>query len=209
MLVGQLFSALTSLLLLAKGDADAVRGVRFWLLGARGTTRWDILLIIAAVLIPAFLVLWELARYLDTISFGDATANTMGAPVSWGRVIALMTGARLTAATVPVVGAIGFVGLIVPPTARLVPANALLSAVRQLSFSEQVGLERTSMQVREIVEMDRLTGQGCLFSQPEGQDRRLLEQAMADADMTGVTQRRYPTLSDGEKQRTHVARALA
>lgn len=152
---------------------------------------------------------WGLACYLDTMSFGDATANTMGAPVTWDRVIALMAVARLAAATVQVVDAIGFVGLIVPPAARLVPASALLGAVRQLSFSEQVGLEGTSMQVREIVEMDQLAGRGCLFSQPDGQDRRLLEQAMADADMTGVTQRRYPTLSDGEKQRTHVARALA
>lgn len=137
-LVGQLFSALTSLLLLAKGDADAVRSVLFWLLGALGAARWETLGIVTVVAVPAFLVLWGLSRYLDTMSFGDATANTMGVPVTWVRVTALVIVALLTAATVSVVGAIGFVGLIVPHAARmivgpgharLIPTSALVGAV--------------------------------------------------------------------------------
>lgn len=80
--------------------------------------------------------------------------------------------------------------------------------VHQLSFVEQAGLEGTSMGVREIVEMGRLAGQG-LFLQLDREDRRLIERAMADTDVAAIAVRRYPTLSGGEKQRTHVARALA
>ncbi|MGP6173889.1 FecCD family ABC transporter permease [Corynebacterium sp. A21] len=137
-LVGQLFSAITSLLLLSKGDADAVRGVLFWLLGALGAARWETLGIVFAVALPAFFALWSLSRHLDTMSFGDATASTMGVPVTWVRVAALVVVALLTAATVSVVGAIGFVGLIIPHAARmivgpgharLIPASALAGAI--------------------------------------------------------------------------------
>lgn len=118
-LVGQLFSAFTSLLLVARGDAENVRGVMFWLLGTLGSSRWDSFVIVAIVSIIAIVVLWSMARYFDALSFGDDTANSMGVPVNIVRAIALITVALLTAATVSAVGAIGFVGLIVPHAARL------------------------------------------------------------------------------------------
>lgn len=137
-LVGQLFSALTSLLLLAKGDADATRGVLFWLLGALGAARWNTLLIVTVVTIIGVIALWTLSRYLDTMGFGDGTANTMGVPVTWLRVTVLVIVALMTAATVSVVGAIGFVGLIVPHAVRmligpghaqLIPLSAVAGAI--------------------------------------------------------------------------------
>lgn len=138
-LVGQLFSALTSLLLMAKGDADATRGVLFWLLGALGAARWDTVAIVTAVTVIAVGLLWGLSRQLDTMmGFGDATATTMGVPVAWMRATVLVIVALLTAATVSVVGAIGFVGLIVPHAvrmiigprhARLIPLSAVVGAI--------------------------------------------------------------------------------
>ncbi|MGP6173888.1 ABC transporter ATP-binding protein [Corynebacterium sp. A21] len=80
--------------------------------------------------------------------------------------------------------------------------------VHQLAYVEQAGLAETSIEVRGIVELGRLAGQG-LFVQPDREDRRLVDRAMADADVAGISDRRYPTLSGGERQRTHVARALA
>lgn len=137
-LVGQLFSAITSLLLLAKGDADATRGVLFWLLGALGAARWDTLAIVTVVAVLAVSALWVLSRYLDTMAFGDGTATTMGVPATWIRVVVLIIVALLTAATVSVVGAIGFIGLIVPHAvrmiigtghARLIPLSAVAGAI--------------------------------------------------------------------------------
>ncbi|MGD7002759.1 FecCD family ABC transporter permease [Corynebacterium halotolerans] len=137
-LVGQLFSALTSLLLLAKGDADATRGVLFWLLGALGAARWDTLVIVTVVAAVALPSLWILSRYLDTMGFGDGTATTMGVPATWLRVAVLVIVALLTAATVSVVGAIGFIGLIVPHAvrmligpghSRLIPLSAVVGAI--------------------------------------------------------------------------------
>lgn len=80
--------------------------------------------------------------------------------------------------------------------------------VRQLAYVEQTGLHGTDSLVREIVELGRLAGRG-LFLQPDARDRRVIHRAMADSAVLEVSERRFSTLSGGEQQRTHVARALA
>lgn len=87
-LVGQFFAAITSLILMARGDADSVRGVMFWLLGALGASRWESLWVVAVVCSIACAVIWSISRYLDCLSFGDDTAESMGVPVcesAWNR----------------------------------------------------------------------------------------------------------------------------
>lgn len=130
-LVGQLFSAITSLLLMAKGDAQSVRGVMFWLLGALGSARWNSLIVVVILCGVACGILWAMSRYFDGLSFGDDTAESMGIPVTAVRGCALVTVALLTAGTVSAVGAIGFVGLIVPHAARLLvgPVHSRLTPV--------------------------------------------------------------------------------
>ncbi|MCP2281779.1 iron complex transport system permease protein [Promicromonospora umidemergens] len=136
--VGQLFAALTSLVLLGWGDADAARGLTYWLTGSLAAARWPSVLLCATVVGVALLALRLIASDLDAFAFGARTAASLGVPVAAVRAVALVTTAVVTAVVVSSVGAIGFVGLIVPHAVRalvgplhhrLLPASAVGGAV--------------------------------------------------------------------------------
>ncbi|MDK8614754.1 iron ABC transporter permease [Corynebacterium pseudodiphtheriticum] len=137
-LIGFLFQSLTSLVVTASGDAESTRSIMFWLLGVLGAARWPTLFAVMIVGSIGMLVLWALSRHLDALSLGGDTASTMGVPVVALRYIVLICVSLMTATTVASVGAIGFVGLIIPHAIRmlnvpkhasLIPLSALVGAV--------------------------------------------------------------------------------
>ncbi|MDK8686323.1 FecCD family ABC transporter permease [Corynebacterium pseudodiphtheriticum] len=137
-LIGFLFQSLTSLVVTASGDAESTRSIMFWLLGVLGAARWPTLFAVMIVGSIGMLVLWALSRHLDALSLGGDTASTMGVPVIALRYIVLICVSLMTATTVASVGAIGFVGLIIPHAIRmlnvpkhasLIPLSALIGAV--------------------------------------------------------------------------------
>ena len=137
-LIGFLFQSLTSLVVTASGDAESTRSIMFWLLGVLGAARWPTLFAVMIVGSIGMLVLWALSRHLDALSLGGDTASTMGVPVIALRYIVLICVSLMTATTVASVGAIGFVGLIIPHAVRmlnvpkhasLIPLSALVGAV--------------------------------------------------------------------------------
>lgn len=137
-LIGFLFQSLTSLVVTASGDVESTRSIMFWLLGVLGAARWPTLFAVMIVGSIGMLVLWALSRHLDALSLGGDTASTMGVPVVALRYIVLICVSLMTATTVASVGAIGFVGLIIPHAIRmlnvpkhasLIPLSALVGAV--------------------------------------------------------------------------------
>ncbi|TGB16232.1 iron chelate uptake ABC transporter family permease subunit [Streptomyces sp. MZ04] len=136
--VMQLFSALTSFVILTAADAETTRGVLFWLLGSLSGVGWTDVWICAAVLLAALTVCLAHARTLDAFAFGQDAAATLGVQVARTRLILLSVTALLTAVLVSSAGAIGFVGLVLPHAARavvgsgharLLPVTALAGAV--------------------------------------------------------------------------------
>lgn len=136
--VGQLFTALTSLVLMASADADTTRAVTHWLLGSMAPARWDTVAVCAIVTPLGLLAAWLSANALDGLAFGADTAASLGIGVRRTRMLLLVVTAALTAVAVATVGAIGFVGLIVPHGVRflvgplhrvLLPYAALAGAV--------------------------------------------------------------------------------
>ncbi|WP_327692681.1 FecCD family ABC transporter permease [Streptomyces sp. NBC_00459] len=134
----QLFSALTSFIVLTSADAETTRGVLFWLLGSLTGADWSQVVLCAAVLAVALLVCLGHARTLDAFAFGEEAAASLGVRVARTRLILLCVTALLTAALVSCAGAIGFVGLVLPHVtraltgsghARLLPVTALTGAV--------------------------------------------------------------------------------
>ena len=134
----QLFSALTSFVVLTAADAETTRGVLFWLLGSLSGAAWTDVWPCGAVLVVALTVCLLHARTLDAFAFGQDAAATLGVHVGRVRVLLLCTTALLTAALVSSAGAIGFVGLALPHAARavvgaghprLLPVTALAGAV--------------------------------------------------------------------------------
>ena len=119
----QLFNALTSLIITRSANAEQARGIMFWLLGNLSGVRWpDVVLAVPTALVGVALCFCY-ARHLDAFSFGAESAASLGIPVkrTRGVLIAAVTG--MTAIMVSIVGAIGFVGLVIPHAARLLVGN--------------------------------------------------------------------------------------
>ncbi|MFG3027372.1 FecCD family ABC transporter permease [Streptomyces sp. NPDC048253] len=134
----QLFSALTSFVVMTAADAETTRGILFWLLGSLSGADWTDVTVGAAALVVALTVCLGHARTLDAFAFGQDAALSLGVSVARTRLVLLCTTALLTAALVSSAGAIGFVGLVLPHAARvltgpghtrLLPATALTGAV--------------------------------------------------------------------------------
>ncbi|WP_216215033.1 FecCD family ABC transporter permease [Amycolatopsis aidingensis] len=131
----QLFSALTSFIVLTSADAETTRSVLFWLLGSLGGARWADVWLCLAVLVVALAVCAGHARTLDVFAFGQETAAALGVAVLRTRLLLLCVTALLTAALVSAAGAIGFVGLVLPHAVRAVtgPAHGRLLPVAALA----------------------------------------------------------------------------
>ncbi|MFD7320410.1 FecCD family ABC transporter permease [Streptomyces sp. NPDC059875] len=134
----QLFSALTSFVVVTSADAETTRGVLFWLLGSLSGAGWSDVWLCLAVLVLTLAVCLGYARTLDAFAFGQDAAATLGVRVARTRLVLLCATALLTAALVSSAGAIGFVGLVLPHAARalvgpghgrLLPVTALGGAV--------------------------------------------------------------------------------
>jgi len=134
----QLFNALTSYIVTTSGNAQQARDVMFWLLGSFGGVRWPDFQLLLVVVLLGLAVCILMARSLDAFTFGDEDAASLGVPVARIRLVLFAVTALLTATIVSMVGAIGFVGLVVPHAARyvvgpmhlrLLPASALTGAI--------------------------------------------------------------------------------
>lgn len=134
----QLFSALTSYIVIVSADAEQTRGVMFWLLGSLARARWEGVVLTALVCVAALAICLSRAADLDAFAFGERSATSLGVDVRRLRGVLLPTTALLTATLVASAGAIGFVGLVLPHAARLLvgpshrlslPTTALLGAI--------------------------------------------------------------------------------
>ncbi len=134
----QLFSALTSFVVLSSADAERTRGILFWLLGSLAGASWTDVGTTAAVCAAGLVLCRWYASALDAFTFGSSTAATLGVAVGRTRTILLVITALMTAVLVSAAGAIGFLGLVLPHAARflvgprhsrLIPVTAVLGAI--------------------------------------------------------------------------------
>ncbi|MDS2173287.1 iron ABC transporter permease [Nesterenkonia sp. CL21] len=116
--LGSLLSAVTSFLTLT-GDAHQVFSVMFFLLGSLSAASFGQLVLPTIVLVGVLVFAALNARGLNALMAGDETATALGVNVHALRLGSLALAALLTASVVAVCGGIGFVGLIIPHTARL------------------------------------------------------------------------------------------
>ncbi|MDO5077099.1 ABC transporter ATP-binding protein [Corynebacterium sp.] len=80
--------------------------------------------------------------------------------------------------------------------------------VHQLAFVAQYTESETDLTVRHIVSLGRVAGKGPWASMTQ-HDRDVVARSLADVDIEHLADRPWSRLSGGEKQRSHVARALA
>lgn len=117
---------------------DQVGSIVFWLLGSFQARTWTDAAVVTAFFLPALAVSMWSAVDLNIMSMGVRSAETMGVDTRRVRHVLLAAASLAAAAAVSVAGIIGFVGLIVPHTARqltgpdhrsLLPLSALGGAL--------------------------------------------------------------------------------
>ena len=100
-------------------NSETLQEVYSWILGNIPSTGWSDVVLILPYVAVAIVVIVALRRVVDVLNLGDDEAASLGVDVRRVR-LALVVAATLgTAAAVAVTGLIGFVGIIVPHTIRL------------------------------------------------------------------------------------------
>jgi iron complex transport system permease protein len=104
---------------LLQRHVESLREVYSWLLGRLGTAGWhDVLVVLPYTVLTAAIMLTQ-RRELDVLTVGDEEATSLGLHPQRSRYLLIVAASLGTAAAVSVSGLIGFVGIIVPHTLRL------------------------------------------------------------------------------------------
>ncbi len=124
--------------------SEKVSGALMWMVGGLSARSWQHVEILYPYTITGTILAFLAAKHLNILQLGDEVAKGLGLRVNLTRTILTAIAALLAASAVCVVGLLGFVGLIVPHTARLLigsdyrillPSAALLGAA-VVTFSD-------------------------------------------------------------------------
>lgn len=137
MIVGIALSSFTTIIITSSQDSK-LHGALFWLYGSFAFMDWvkALMIIVPVLIISAILLLY--ARELNVVLLGDEHAKHLGLDVRVFKKIIIALTSILTAISVAFCGVIGFLGLIVPHTARMIvggdhrlllPTSMVLGAV--------------------------------------------------------------------------------
>jgi cobalamin transport system permease protein len=108
---------------------ETLQNVYAWLLGGFSTAGWSDVLVAAPYIVVSSVVLVLHRRVLDVLSLGDEEAASLGIDVGRTRLLVVAAATAGTAAAVSVSGLIGFVGIIVPHTIRLLVSTSYRAVV--------------------------------------------------------------------------------
>lgn len=135
-------AAVTALLAaLSQGIAlyfNVAQDIMFWTVGGVAGVGWGQVAVLAPCILAALLTSMLFSRSITVLSFGEEVAKGLGLNVSFVRLVSFVCVTVLAGASVAVVGAVGFVGLIFPHLAkfitgadyrRIIPVSAILGAV--------------------------------------------------------------------------------
>jgi iron complex transport system permease protein len=140
LLAGVIISSFLSALIMffiSISQREELRTIIFWLMGDFSFSNYHSVRVIFPYVLLGFLFLYFQARPLNLILTGEEGALQMGVNVERLKMISYVLASLITAASVSVCGLIGFVGLIIPHSVRLIfgpdhrlliPSSALVGA---------------------------------------------------------------------------------
>jgi iron complex transport system permease protein len=135
-IIGSFLSALI-MFFISVSQKEELHTIIFWLMGDFSFSNVRAILIILPYILLGILVLFLRSRQLNLILSGEENAVQLGVDVERLKVLSYLFASLITAASVSVCGLIGFVGLIIPHSVRLVfgpdhrlliPSSALVGA---------------------------------------------------------------------------------
>lgn len=130
------FSALTSFFMYVAGEN--LHQIVFWIMGGLWARSWDHVRVSFAPIIIGIMGIYVFARDLNVMQLGEESASHLGIETEQVKKILLALSSLIAGVAVSMSGIIGFVGLIIPHTVRLIvgpdyriliPASALLGAI--------------------------------------------------------------------------------
>ncbi|MGK3143123.1 iron-enterobactin ABC transporter permease [Pantoea sp. C2G6] len=115
--VRALLMALNSWLIIS-ASLEAALSAGLWSAGSLNGISWAKTVPVTTVLLLALLATALLARRMRLLEMGDDTACALGVPVERSRILLMLTGVILTAASTALAGPISFIALLAPQIAR-------------------------------------------------------------------------------------------
>lgn len=115
------FTGVTNLIIYgAHAGSDKAKTAQFWMVGSLSGSDWDTVGKIAILVLPAFILALCISSKLDLLMLGDETAQTLGLDVGRIRVLIIILTTVMVGTIVSASGVIGFIGLVIPHTVRMV-----------------------------------------------------------------------------------------
>jgi iron complex transport system permease protein len=116
--VGSFFTAIQTYT--QQRNTPTLMQVYSWILGGLSTADWQEVGLVIPYVAVCGAVLLASRRLLDVMAVGDEEADSLGVRANRVRLLVVVASTLATAAVVAVSGLVGFVGIIVPHTVRLV-----------------------------------------------------------------------------------------
>lgn len=114
--VGVVLGAVTSLISLLQ--PQVLQAMQGFMLGSTAFVSWLACFTLSMVLVLCMALAWVFARVLDALSLGEATAQSLGVPLYWARLVLVGVISLATGAAVAHIGLVAFVGLAAPHLVR-------------------------------------------------------------------------------------------
>lgn len=135
-IIGSFLSSLI-MFFISISPKEELHTIIFWLMGDFSFSNLRAILIILPYIIFGIIGIYLLSRSLNLIISGEETAVQLGVDIERVKILSYLLASLITAASVSVCGLIGFVGLIIPHSIRLlfggdhrllIPSSAILGA---------------------------------------------------------------------------------
>jgi iron complex transport system permease protein len=118
---------------------EQLAGIVYWLMGSLASAKWSDVFIMLPFAATSFAIIILMRWRLNVLSMGDEEAKALGIDIGRDRMIVLLATTLMVSAFISVAGIIGWIGLIIPPTTRMlmrtsdnrvvIPVSAALGAI--------------------------------------------------------------------------------
>lgn len=154
-IIGALFSALTSLIKYVADPEEKLPTIVYWLMGSMAGTSYNDLLKGAPPILLGIFILLLIRWRINILSLGEEEACSLGINTKRLRWLIIITSTVITASAISLCGMVGWVGLIVPHIGRmlvgpnhknLLPASVSIGAFFLL-FIDDIARTATSAEI--------------------------------------------------------------
>lgn len=113
------FCAAVIMFLVSMAQDSRLHNIIFWLMGDLAAATIGNVAVLAATVVPCFLVICSRAHAMNLMTMGSDMAHSMGLHIKYTSTLLLIVTSLMVSATVSYCGLVGFVGLVMPHMLRL------------------------------------------------------------------------------------------